>query len=48
MLKMDLDKQLLSYQDYTLFMLTLYLGDHKSETFTLQWEYIDFPNHKIH
>lgn len=46
--KSDLDNQLLSFQDYTLFMLTLYLGDRKSETYALQWQHIDFESNTIH
>lgn len=43
----DFNDQLLSFQDYTLFMLTLYLGDRKSETYALQWKYIDFENQTV-
>lgn len=46
--KTELEKKSLSFQDYTLFMLTLYLGDRKSETYALQWEHIDFEKHTIH
>ncbi|MDO0919957.1 MULTISPECIES: site-specific integrase [unclassified Enterococcus] len=46
--KSDLSNQLLSFQDYTLFMLTLYLGDRKSETYALQWQHIDFGNSTVH
>lgn len=28
-------------------MLTLYLGDRKSETYTMQWKYIDFSKHTV-
>lgn len=28
-------------------MLTLYLGDRKSETYALQWKYIDFENQTV-
>lgn len=31
-------------QDYVLFMLTLNLGDRKSESYALQWKHIDFEN----
>ena len=43
----DFNDQLLSFHDYTLFMLTLYLGDRKSETYALQWKYIDFENQTV-
>ena len=43
----DLSNNLLSLHDYTLFMLTLYLGDRKSETYALQWKYIDFNKHTV-
>lgn len=46
--KSDLEENQLSYQDYTLFMLTLYLGDRKSETYALQWKHINFSNLTIH
>lgn len=43
----DLSNNLLTLHDYTLFMLTLCLGDRKSETYALQWKYIDFSKHTI-
>lgn len=43
----DLNNHLLTLHDYTLFMLTLYLGDRKSETYALQWKYIDFNKHTV-
>lgn len=46
--KTDLEKKTLRFQDYTLFMLTLYLGDRKSETYALQLKHIDFEKHTIH
>ncbi|EOZ5987568.1 tyrosine-type recombinase/integrase [Enterococcus faecium] len=45
--KTDLEKGLLAPKDYTLFMVTLYLGDRKSETYALQWERIDFEQKTI-
>ncbi|MDN6616738.1 MAG: tyrosine-type recombinase/integrase, partial [Enterococcus sp.] len=42
-----LNNQSLSFKDYTLFMLTLYLGDRKSESYALQWRHIDLDNHTI-
>lgn len=38
----------LSQKDFTLFMLTMYLGDRKSETYALRWRNIDFENQTIH
>lgn len=43
----DLENNLLSLKDYTIFMLTLYLGDRKSETYALQWKHVDFENQTI-
>lgn len=43
----DLNNHLLTLHDYTLFMLTLYLGDRKSETYALQWKYIDFNKNTV-
>lgn len=43
----DLEDGLLTFKDYTIFMLTLYLGDRKSETYALQWQHIDFENQTI-
>ena len=43
----DLNNHLLTLHDYTLFMLTLYLGDRKSETYALQWKYIDFEKQTV-
>ncbi len=38
----DYSKGLLIMQDYVLLMLTLNLGDRKSESYALQWKHIDF------
>ncbi len=43
----DLENNLLSLKDYTIFMLTLYLGDRKSETYALQWKHVDFEKQTI-
>ena len=40
----DYSKGLLIMQDYVLLMLTLNLGDRKSESYALQWKHIDFEN----
>ncbi|BBA93349.1 site-specific integrase [Streptococcus ruminantium] len=42
---MDDDK--ISLKDYVLFYLTFFLGDRKSETYALQWKYIDFSKAQI-
>lgn len=43
----DLDNQLLSYQDFALFMTTLLLSSRKSETYALKWKDINFINSTI-
>lgn len=43
----DFNNRLLTLHNYTLFMLTLYLGDRKSETYALQWKYIDFEKQTV-
>ncbi|HFM5454349.1 TPA: tyrosine-type recombinase/integrase, partial [Enterococcus faecium] len=43
----DFNNHLLTFHDYTLFMITLYLGDRKSETYALQWKYIDFEKQTV-
>lgn len=43
----DYKNQKLSEQDYTLFMLTMYLGDRKSETYALKWKNIDLESKTI-
>lgn len=40
----DYSKGLLIMKDYVLLMLTLNLGDRKSESYALQWKHIDFEN----
>lgn len=40
----DYQKGLLIVQDYVLLMLTLNLGDRKSEPYALQWKHLDFDN----
>lgn len=44
----DLEQTKLSLQDYVLFIMTMHLGDRKSESYALQWKHIDFDNHLIH
>ncbi|MCI1136594.1 site-specific integrase [Enterococcus gallinarum] len=46
-LQSSLSNKSLSFKDYTLFLLTLYLGDRKSESYALQWKHIDFEAHTI-
>ena len=43
----DLENGNLSLQDYTLFILTLYLGIRKSEAYALMWKNIDLENGQI-
>lgn len=43
----DLNNKIHTLHDYTLFMLTLYLGDRNSETYAMQWKYIDFSKHMV-
>lgn len=38
----------LSQQDYTLFWVTYFLSDRKSESYALKWKAIDFDNNVIH
>nr|WP_246032326.1 site-specific integrase [Vagococcus zengguangii] len=40
----EYNEGILSMQDYVLFMLTLNIGDRKSESYALQWKHIDFEN----
>ena len=40
----DYSKGLLIMKEYVLLMLTLNLGDRKSESYALQWKHIDFEN----
>ncbi|MBO6386487.1 site-specific integrase [Enterococcus casseliflavus] len=40
----EYDEGILIMQDYVLFMLTLNIGDRKSESYALQWKHIDFEN----
>ena len=35
-------------QDYLLFMLTLHLGDRKSESYALQWKHVDLNENRIY
>ncbi|MFW8053707.1 tyrosine-type recombinase/integrase [Vagococcus fluvialis] len=44
----DYDEKKVGLQDYLLFMLTLVLGDRKSESYALQWKHIDLKNGYIH
>lgn len=43
----DTKKELLTFQDYVLFTLTLNLGDRKSESYALQWKHIDLKEGTI-
>ncbi|EEV46985.1 phage integrase [Enterococcus faecium 1,231,501] len=43
----DLNNDKIILQDYVLFMLTMHLGDRKSESYALQWQHIDFNNRRI-
>ncbi|WP_321388412.1 site-specific integrase [uncultured Enterococcus sp.] len=45
--EIDFKKGKLNHQDYTLFLLTMYLGDRKSETYALRWKNICFENQSI-
>lgn len=40
----EYDEGILIMQDYVLFILTLNIGDRKSESYALQWKHIDFEN----
>ena len=42
--KDDLAHEKITEQDYLLFVLTLNLGDRKSETYALQWKHVDLQN----
>lgn len=44
----DLSDGKISLQDYVLFMITMHLGDRKSESYALQWRHIDFDNRRIY
>lgn len=44
----DLRQKKITLKDYSLFYLTFFLGDRKSETYALQWKHIDFNNNQIH
>ena len=46
-IQQDFNDQLLTFQDYVLFTLTLNLGDRKSESYALQWKHIDLKNGTI-
>lgn len=43
----DFKAGIISIQDYTLFQLTLNIGDRKSESYALQWKHVDFKNNTI-
>ena len=43
----DLDNGKLSFKDYVLFYTTFFLGDRKSESYTLQWKHIDTKKREI-
>lgn len=43
----DFERDALSLQDYLLLLLTINLGDRKSETYALQWKHIDFEKQTI-
>lgn len=44
----DLDSGKLSEEEYLLFVLTLNLGDRKSESYGLRWRYVDLENGYIY
>ncbi|EKB7628423.1 tyrosine-type recombinase/integrase [Enterococcus faecalis] len=46
-IQQDFNDQLLTFQDYVLFTLTLNLGDRKSESYALQWKHIDLKKGTI-
>ena len=46
--KEDYERGRLSLADYTLFLLTLHLGDRKSESYALQWKHIDLEAGKLY
>ena len=46
--KEDYERGKLSLADYTLFLLTLHLGDRKSESYALQWKHIDLEAGKLY
>ncbi|MEN2297146.1 tyrosine-type recombinase/integrase, partial [Enterococcus faecalis] len=46
-IQQDFNDQLLTFQDYVLFTLTLNLGDRKSESYALQWKHIDLQKGTI-
>lgn len=46
--KEDYERGKLSLADYTLFLLTLHLGDRKSESYALQWQHIDLEAGKLY
>ncbi|MDT2830283.1 tyrosine-type recombinase/integrase [Vagococcus carniphilus] len=43
----DYKKDLLTMQDYLLFIITLILADRKSETYALKWKHINFKTSQI-
>lgn len=45
--KREYQQGILSMQDYVLFILTLNLGDRKSESYALQWKHILFEENQI-
>lgn len=46
--KEDYERGKLSLADYALFLLTLHLGDRKSESYALQWQHIDLEAGKLY
>ncbi len=46
--KEDYERGKLSLADYTLFLLTLHLGDRRSESYALQWQHIDLEAGKLY
>lgn len=43
----DFENERLSLQDYLLLLLTINLGDRKSETYAIQWKHIDFEKQTV-
>ena len=46
--KTDVNNGHLPFKDYVLFMLTLHLGDRKSQSYALQWKLVDLQNGTIY